>query len=235
MPSTLVPIGSAEALADAERARRGRGRPPHAWSGSSQSCPNLVGVVASPSEHRSGRPRCTGRSTRRQCRRGRMSKAEAMWVLKPRSLAADDARCAGCSCRRRRSGGTGCTWSCRARDGRAEASISGSSSSLPQKRYCIKPRTRWPAACSSQSRLRARRTGSPFCGWRESAPKCTLRDGDHLRGVGEHFHALGHGIHAGSSTKRRAPLTSTKAHTAGADCIDVLEVAKGRNIEFRQI
>ena len=69
---------------------------------------------------------------------------------------------------------------------------------------------------------------------RENELEVGLACGENLRGVGLYFHALVHRVDTGRDESARSGDLD-KAETAGADLVDVLEVAEGRDLDARRI
>ena len=65
---------------------------------------------------------------------------------------------------------------------------------------------------------------------RENELEVGLARGENLRGVGLYFHALVHRVDTGRDESARSGDLD-KAETAGADLVDVLEVAEGRDLD----
>ena len=146
----------------------GRSERRHAWSGR-PGRPRPCRCRPSRPGRRSGRPRCTGRRRRRRTSSRFCSKAQPMWVLKPRSLAPMTPTPCTSWRRPRRSGGTGCTCCCRAPCGRRyRRSRTGGLSPVVM---VVHPPRRSPCTASAARSCRcARRRGTSCRGWKGSAP-----------------------------------------------------------------
>ena len=158
LPSTLVPMGMPKALAQSQHGWKGQSERLRVWSDRPGHAIHPW-CCLSPPARRWGRQRYTGRRIRRPRRPGSGSKAEPIWVLKPRSLAPMTRNILHFWRRRRHSGGRGCTCCCRGPYGRRNRRnrMAGFSPSIDRLR---RPRRSPYTASAARSCRCVRRTGS---------------------------------------------------------------------------